>query len=287
MNMEGYIKIPKNVFELGLNPNEFTVLVNLLRVQDYREFKGEVEDGWFAKSKNELTKECGFGCHKRLTRVLDGMVKMNIVQITHTKSVTYFKLTMGEMPIGQNEHMGEMPIPTMGKMTIDTMGKMPNLHNNSNKHKEQTYTTSPDYNTTSTCNNESTFEQKYISKKEKVDDKELPVPEVTKKGKSYYIECFENGIGKGDIPTVDQIAGFIIKNNIVFDFGDFKDKISYKEGNKFVLSSTNIGLSAISKLRPMKTDYGYSFSYDTNTVMEFMKKYVESDKHQNLNIIVK
>ena len=97
--MEGFTKIPNTVFELGLTPNQFTVLCNLIRVQSYREYKGEIEDGWFAKSQNELTKECGFGCHKRLTRVLEGMVKMNIVQIRTTKTVTYFKIDMGKMPI--------------------------------------------------------------------------------------------------------------------------------------------------------------------------------------------
>ena len=145
--MEGFTKIPNTVFELGLTPSQFTVLCNLIRVQSYREHKGEIEDGWFAKSQNELTKECGFGCHKRLTRVLEGMVKMNIVQIRITKTVTYFKIDMGKMTIGQNEHMGKMTIPTMGKMTVDsmgkipvdTMGKMPNLHNNINKNKEQEY----------------------------------------------------------------------------------------------------------------------------------------------------
>ena len=106
--MEGFTKIPNTVFELGLTPSQFTVLCNLIRVQSYREHKGEVEDGWFAKSQNELTKECGFGCHKRLTRVLEGMVKMNIVQIRTTKTVTYFKIDI----------VNEDPTSSIGKQTV-------------------------------------------------------------------------------------------------------------------------------------------------------------------------
>jgi hypothetical protein len=261
--MEGYIKIPKAAFELGLNANEFIVFMNLLKIQDYREYKCEIEDGWFAKSQNELAKECGFGCHKRLTRVLEGMVKKNIVQIKPTKTVTYFKIDMGKMTIGQNEHMGKIPIPTMGKMTVDSMGKMPNLHNNSDKHKEQEYTTiNPDCNTTS-----------YTEEQRKC------------------IEEFEMGIGKGITPTVRQIAGFVFKNNITFDKNDFMlnvyDKNDSKVGDKYVATPVELARSGLQKLLPLKDKYEYTYNSDTIAVQEFMTKYVRNKKHQYLNIIVK
>lgn len=94
--MEGFIKVPKNVFNLELNSNEFKVLMRLLYIQDYREFKGEVEDGWFAKSQNELANECGLKSHNTLLKALRSMSKNNIVKFRPTNTVTYFKITMSD-----------------------------------------------------------------------------------------------------------------------------------------------------------------------------------------------
>ena len=297
--MEGFTKIPNVVFELGLTPSQFTVLCNLIRVQSYREYKGEVEDGWFAKSQNELTKECGFGCHKRLTRVLEGMVKMNIVQIRITKTVTYFKIDMGKMTIGQNEHMGKMTIPTMGKMTIDsmgkipvdTMGKMPNLHNNINKNKEQEYNNinlDITVDTITSTNNNTT----YIENK----DKEKEIYDITCNTNSYTEEKVEakgskvkeilDNFKKGDntrFPTMDELRAIFIKENIHFTDEDFKNNSSGIINGKYKISPRNAAGAVNKYIRKPIMDYGFWYDSDNKDIQNAVISYINKNK---LNVVV-
>lgn len=312
--MEGFTKIPNTVFELGLTPSQFTVLCNLIRVQSYREHKGEVEDGWFAKSQNELTKECGFGCHKRLTRVLEGMVKMNIVQIRTTKTVTYFKIDMGKMPIGQNEHMGKMTIdsmskndicqkmtigqnehmgkmtiPTMGKMTVDsmgkipvdTMGKMPNLHNNVNNNIKQD-------NYISTSNNNKTT---YIENKEKEEynitcnttsnQKEDKV-EVTGSKVKEILDNFKKG-NNTRFPTMDELRAIFLKENIHFTDEDFKSNSSGIINGKYKISPRNAAGAVNKYIRKPIIDYGFLYDSDNKNIQNAVISYINKNK---LNVVV-
>ena len=299
--MEGFTKIPNAVFELGLTPSQFTVLCNLIRVQSYREYKGEVEDGWFAKSQNELTKECGFGCHKRLTRVLEGMVKMNIVQIRITKTVTYFKIDMGKMTIGQNEHMGKMTIPTMGKMTIDsmgkipvdTMGKRPKLHNNNNNNnniKQDNYINldiTVD-NSTSTNNNTTYIENK---------DKEKEVYDITctstSKQKENKVEATGSKVKeildnfkKGDntrFPTMDELRAIFIKENIHFTDEDFKNNSSGIINGKYKISPRNAAGAVNKYIRKPIIDYGFWYDSDNKDIQNAVISYINKNK---LNVVV-
>lgn len=297
--MEGFTKIPNTVFELGLTPSQFTVLCNLIRVQSYREHKGEVEDGWFAKSQNELTKECGFGCHKRLTRVLEGMVKMNIVQIRTTKTVTYFKIDMGKMTIGQNEHMGKMTIPTMGKMTIDsmgkipvdTMGKMPNLHNNINKNiKQDNYIDIDITVDTSTSTNNNTT---YIENK----DKEKEVYDITctstSKQKEDKLEATGSKVKeildnfkKGDntrFPTMDELRAIFLKENIHFTDEDFKNNSSGIINGKYKISPRNAAGAVNKYIRKPIIDYGFLYDSDNKNIQNAVISYINKNK---LNVVV-
>ena len=295
--MEGFTKIPNAVFELGLTPSQFTVLCNLIRVQSYREHKGEVEDGWFAKSQNELTKECGFGCHKRLTRVLEGMVKMNIVQIRTTKTVTYFKIDMGKMPIGQNEHMGKMTIPTMGKMTIDsmgkipvdTMGKMPNLHNNINNIKQDNYINLDITVDTSTSTNNNTT---YIENKDK--EKEVyDITCMTSKQKEDKIEAtgskakeILDNFKKGDntrFPTMDELRAIFIKENIHFTDEDFKNNSSGMINGKYKISPRNAAGAVNKYIRKPIIDYGFCYDSDNKNIQNAVISYINKNK---LNVVV-
>lgn len=296
--MEGFTKIPNTVFELGLTPSQFTVLCNLIRVQSYREYKGEVEDGWFAKSQNELTKECGFGCHKRLTRVLEGMVKMNIVQIRITKTVTYFKIDMGKMTIGQNEHMGKMTIPTMGKMTvdsmgkmpIDTMGKMPNLHNNINNNiKQDNYINLDITVDTSTSNNNKTT---YIENKDK--EKEVyDITCMTSKQKENKVEAtgskakeILDNFKKGDntrFPTMDELRAIFIKENIHFTDEDFKNNSSGMINGKYKISPRNAAGAVNKYIRKPIIDYGFWYDSDNKNIQNAVISYINKNK---LNVVV-
>lgn len=295
--MEGFTKIPNTVFELGLTPSQFTVLCNLIRVQSYREHKGEVEDGWFAKSQNELTKECGFGCHKRLTRVLEGMVKMNIVQIRTTKTVTYFKIDMGKMTIGQNEHMGKMTIPTMGKMTVDsmgkmpvdTMGKMPNLHNNINNNIKQDNYIDITVDTSTSNNNKTT----YIENK----DKEKEVYNITCNTTSYTEENkveatgskakeILNNFKKGNntrFPTMDELRAIFIKENIHFTDEDFKNNSSGMINGKYKISPRNAAGAVNKYIRKPIMDYGFWYDSDNKNIQNAVISYINKNK---LNVVV-
>ena len=296
--MEGFTKIPNTVFELGLTPSQFTVLCNLIRVQSYREHKGEVEDGWFAKSQNELTKECGFGCHKRLTRVLEGMVKMNIVQIRTTKTVTYFKIDMGKMTIGQNEHMRKMTIDSMGKMTIDsmgktpvdTMGKMPNLHNNINNNiKQDNYINLDITVDTSTSNNNNTT---YIENKEK--EKEVyNITCMTSKQKENKVEAtgskakeILDNFKKGNntrFPTMDELRAIFIKENIHFTDEDFKNNSSGIINGKYKISPRNAAGAVNKYIRKPIIDYGFWYDSDNKNIQNAVISYINKNK---LNVVV-
>ena len=296
--MEGFTKIPNTVFELGLTPSQFTVLCNLIRIQSYREYKGEVEDGWFAKSQNELTKECGFGCHKRLTRVLEGMVKMNIVQIRTTKTVTYFKIDMGKMTIGQNEHMGKMTIPTMGKMTIDsmgktpvdTMGKMPNLHNNINNNIKQDNYINLDItvDTSTSTNNNTTYIENKDKEKEVYDitcmtskQKENKVEATGSKAK----EILDN-FKKGDntrFPTMDELRAIFIKENIHFTDEDFKNNSSGMINGKYKISPRNAAGAVNKYIRKPIIDYGFCYDSGNKNIQNAVISYINKNK---LNVVV-
>ena len=297
--MEGFTKIPNTVFELGLTPSQFTVLCNLIRVQSYREYKGEIEDGWFAKSQNELTKECGFGCHKRLTRVLEGMVKMNIVQIRITKTVTYFKIDMGKMTIGQNEHMGKMTIPTMGKMTIDsmgkipvdTMGKMPNLHNNINKNKEQEYNNinlDITVDTSTSTNNNTTYIENKDKEKEIYDFncKTSNREENKVEAKGNRIKEILDNFKKGDntrFPTMDELRYIFIKENIHFTDEDFKNNSSGIINGKYKISPRNAAGAVNKYIRKPIIDYGFWYDSDNKDIQNAVISYINKNK---LNVVV-
>ena len=288
--MEGFTKIPNTVFGLGLTPSQFTVLCNLIRVQSYREYKGEVEDGWFAKSQNELTKECGFGCHKRLTRVLEGMVKMNIVQIKTTKTVTYFKIDMGKMTIGQNEHMGKMTIDSMGKIPVDTMGKMPNLHNNINNNIKQDNYINLDItvDTSTSTNNNTTYIENKDKEKEVYDitcitsnQKENKVEATGSKAK----EILDN-FKKGDntrFPTMDELRAIFIKENIHFTDEDFKNNSSGMINGKYKISPRNAAGAVNKYIRKPIIDYGFYYDSDNKNIQNAVISYINRNK---LNVVV-
>ena len=288
--MEGFTKIPNTVFELGLTPSQFTVLCNLIRVQSYREYKGEVEDGWFAKSQNELTKECGFGCHKRLTRVLEGMAKMNIVQIRTNKTVTYFKIDMGKMTIGHNEHMGKMTIPTMGKIPVDTMGKMPNLHNNINNNIKQDNYINLDItvDTSTSTNNNTTYIENKDKEKEVYDitcmtsnQKENKVEATGSKVK----EILDN-FKKGDntrFPTMDELRAIFIKENIHFTDEDFKNNSSGMINGKYKISPRNAAGAVNKYIRKPIMDYGFWYDSDNKDIQNAVISYINKNK---LNVVV-
>ena len=288
--MEGFTKIPNTVFGLGLTPSQFTVLCNLIRVQSYREYKGEVEDGWFAKSQNELTKECGFGCHKRLTRVLEGMVKMNIVQIKTTKTVTYFKIDMGKMTIGQNEHMGKMTIDSMGKTPVDTMGKMPNLHNNINNNIKQDNYINLDItvDTSTSTNNNTTYIENKDKEKEVYDitcitsnQKENKVEATGSKAK----EILDN-FKKGDntrFPTMDELRAIFLKENIHFTDEDFKNNSSGMINGKYKISPRNAAGAVNKYIRKPIIDYGFYYDSDNKNIQNAVISYINRNK---LNVVV-
>lgn len=263
--MEGFVKIPNTVFELGLSSNEFTVLCNLIRVESYREYKGEVKDGWFAKSQNELCKECGLGSHNRLNRILKGMSKMNIVQIEPTNTVTYFKIDMSKMDIVQNGHMSKIDVPDMSKIDTVGMSKMDTLHNNSNKNKEQDNSINQDMTVdTSTSTNNQTHNVE--KEKEQYDVNIVPVPESNEQvDDNTQIPIFEEGFrnatldswlkefkpneGEQAFPTYEQLMCVAFIEKLSFSRSDFKklyggvfnSKKEYHPNNKeellFVISS--------------------------------------------------
>lgn len=303
--MEGFTKIPNTVFELGLTPNQFTVLCNLIRVQSYREYKGEVEDGWFAKSQNELAKECGFGSHNTLSKILQGMSKNDILQIKPAKAVTYFKIDMGKMTIGQNEHMSKNDIVDMSnndicqKMTMPKIEDMSNndivgmskidyLHNNINNNiKQDNYINLDITVDTSTSTNNNTT---YIENKEKEiyditcmtsNQKEDKV-EVTGSKVKEILDNFKKG-DNTRFPTMDELRAIFIKENIHFTDEDFKNNSSGMINGKYKLSPRNAAGAVNKYIRKPIIDYGFLYDSDNKDIQNAVISYI---KKKNLNVVV-
>lgn len=311
--MEGFTKIPNTVFELGLTPSQFTVLCNLIRIQSYREYKGEVEDGWFAKSQSELAKECGFGSHNTLTKILQDMSKNDILQIKPAKAVTYFKIDMGKMTIGQNEHMSKNDIVGMSendicqKMTmskiedmsnndivgmsnndIEGMSKIDYLHNNINNNiKQDNYINLDITVDTSTITNNNTT---YIENKEK---EVYDITCMNSKQKENKVEATGSKVKeildnfkKGDntrFPTMDELRAIFIKENIHFTDEDFKNNSSGMINGKYKISPRNAAGAVNKYIRKPIMDYGFWYDSDNKDIQNAVISYINKNK---LNVVV-
>ena len=305
--MEGFTKIPNTVFELGLTPSQFTVLCNLIRVQSYREYKGEVEDGWFAKSQSELSKECGFGSHNTLTKILQGMSKNDILQIKPAKAVTYFKIDMGKMTIGQNEHMSNNDIcqkMTMSKIEdmsnndivgmsnndIEGMSKIDYLHNNINNNIKQDNYINLDIivDTSTSTNNNSTHIENKNKEKEVYDITCMSSNQEENKveAKGNRIKEILDNFKKGDntrFPTMDELRYIFIKENIHFTDEDFKNNSSGMINGKYKLSPRNAAGAVNKYIRKPIIDYGFWYDSDNKDIQNAVISYINKNK---LNVVV-
>ena len=107
LTMEAFIKIPKSLFKIGLTPKEFAIITQLIYIEDYRTFKGEVEDGWFIKSKRELGKDCHIK-PERLNCILDRLVELGLIQVkSNSTSISQFKLAISDCT--QNDYGQNVP----------------------------------------------------------------------------------------------------------------------------------------------------------------------------------
>ena len=303
--MEGFTKIPNTVFELGLTPSQFTVLCNLIRVQSYREYKGEVEDGWFAKSQSELAKECGFGSHNTLTKILQGMSKNDILQIKPAKAVTYFKIDMGKMSIGQNEHMSKNGIcqkMTMSKTEdmsnndiggmsendIEGMSKIDYLHNNINNNIKQDNYINLDITVDTSTNNNTTYIENKDKEKEVYDitcmtskQKEDKVEATGSKAKEI-LDNFKKG-NNTRFPTMDELRAIFIKENIHFTDEDFKNNSSGMINGKYKISPRNAAGAVNKYIRKPIMDYGFWYDSDNKNIQNAVISYINKNK---LNVVV-
>lgn len=285
--MEGFTKIPNTVFELDLTPSQFTVLCNLIRVQSYREYKGEVEDGWFSKSQNELAKECGFKSRKTLAKVLNTMVKNTIVNFTiDKKGVTKFKITMVNNTIVKNT-IANNTIDTMTKNTIPTMVNFTTLHNNSNKNKEQDNSINPEVivdTSTSTNNNTTHSEEKEEENNmtcmtSHQDDSKV---ETTGKKSKVLLESFVDG-DNSRFPTIDELRAIFILENINFSNEDFKYNSSGLLEGKYKLSPKYATMSVLKYLKPAITNHGYLCDSDNKDIQNAVISYINKNK---LNVVI-
>lgn len=313
--MEGFTKIPNAVFELGLTPSQFTVLCNLIRIQSYREYKGEVEDGWFAKSQSELAKECGFGSHNTLTKILQGMSKNDILQIKPAKAVTYFKIDMGKMTIGQNEHMSKndivdmsnndicqkmtMPktedmskndIGGMSKNDIEGMSKIDYLHNNINNNIKQDNYINLDItvDTSTSTNNNTTYIENKDKEKEiynitcmTSNQEEKKVEAIGSKAKKI-LDNFKKG-DNTRFPTMDELRAIFIKENIHFTDEDFKNNSSGIINGKYKISPRNAAGAVNKYIRKPIIDYGFWYDSDNKDIQNAVISYINKNK---LNVVV-
>ena len=115
----GYLKLDKSLLDMGLTPNELSVMVHLLGVEDYRLYKNEVEDGWFYKSQTELAKECGIKSICTFRNVINSLIDKGMLNIDRVNGLTTkFKITLSKIDMD-----------TLSKNNRDTLSKIDTLHN--------------------------------------------------------------------------------------------------------------------------------------------------------------
>ena len=132
--MEAFIKIPKSLFKIGLTPKEFAIITQLIYIEDYRTFKGEVEDGWFIKSKRELAKDCGFSV-RWINSTLNKLVELGLIQVkSNSTSISQFKLTISDYHQNDNDyHNCTQNVPNdYGQNVPNDYGQNVPLHKNIN-----------------------------------------------------------------------------------------------------------------------------------------------------------
>lgn len=76
---DSYVKIPKSFVKKDLTLKELGLITKLLVIEDYRQFKNEIDDGWFVKSKRELAKELKTDV-RRINSILDSLVQKEIIE---------------------------------------------------------------------------------------------------------------------------------------------------------------------------------------------------------------
>lgn len=104
---------------MRLTPNEFSVIVHLLGVEEYRLYRNEVKDGWFVKSQTELAKECGIKSSYTFRNVINSLIDKGMLNIDRVNGLTTkFKITLSKNDMD-----------TLSNNNRDTLSKIDTLHN--------------------------------------------------------------------------------------------------------------------------------------------------------------
>ena len=127
----GYLKLDKSLLDMKLTPNELSVMVHLLGVEDYRLYKNEVEDGWFYKSQTELAKECNIKSAYTFRCTINSLIDKGVLNIDRVNGLTTkFKITLSNI---DRDTLSDNDMDTLSKNNRDTLSKIDTLHNTINK----------------------------------------------------------------------------------------------------------------------------------------------------------
>lgn len=123
----GYLKLDKSLLDMKLTPNELSVMVHLLEVEDYRLYKNEVEDGWFYKSQTELAKECNIKSAHTFRCTINSLIDKGVLNIDRVNGLTTkFKITLSNI---NRDTLSDNDMDTLSKNNRDTLSKIDPLHN--------------------------------------------------------------------------------------------------------------------------------------------------------------
>ena len=104
---------------MRLTPNEFSVIVHLLGVEECRLYRNEVKDGWFVKSQTELAKECEIKSLCTFRNVINSLIDKGMLNIDRVNGLTTkFKITLSKIDMD-----------TLSNNNRDTLSKIDTLHN--------------------------------------------------------------------------------------------------------------------------------------------------------------
>ena len=142
--MESYIKISKELLKKNLSLKELGLIVKLLYIEDYREYKNEINDGWFIKSKRELANELKTDV-RRLNPIIDSLIEKGLVDCEVVPDrYTKFKINRSQNDItnrsqnditnrSQNDTLHNNINNTINKTISSSTSNKYNLNNNLEK----------------------------------------------------------------------------------------------------------------------------------------------------------
>ena len=152
--------------------------------------------------------------------------------------------------------------------------------------KEDVY----DDNTTSTCNDNNDFENSFEENEKTFCDTGVTVPTETRMNDDEYqswcwkcIDKFKSGIGLGIVPSVQQILGYMLDNEVGY-YKSFLESYPIGNSGNREIPSDDMNNHLYQLIQPMIQTYGYSIYADDEVLGKFNRWFIKSRLGESFEI---